>query len=1559
MTLNNDDNIKISGLGGLELPDDDEEELDTSSDEIIEDGSMSEPSFSSDEDIEELDLDTDGIEPSDISGDEIIDDDNDILSSEMSDDEDDIFETGDASDVSDTSSNNVSTSIEKDEVPDKKNTPEASSKEESKESDDKQENAEKQENKPDSKEKDIKNGDTNSEKREDSIPPKKKDTDDDKNKSDKNDKDDKKNSLGKKPTNNDKEQDKQKIGEASKDKAKQNSKGKASDVKDAAKDKAKDGAKDAAKSKAAGAAKSAAGNAAGGKGSMPTKIPQKKSEAMRMGLDAAAASGNGYVVAAQKVVNIMDKLIGKERVDWILDKLGDRALKHTLIALVLGIIHAIIPIFLIILGVYMLFAPLLDTLVAIDQGVRKVADTAEKFKNLFRNGIYADSKTAFYEEFENLANIYGDQLDQPLLLSATFYADMKNGYQTRYDNISDIIADNLTVDQKDSFVSSFFAIISDEIESISQESNETYDPETGLIYSVGKVYRLRSLAKHMFGDEVVAEPMSLREWINKFGIRLTATLKETIIKMASRLAISGLATVAAGILIGLGVAGIITGGVILKTLGVVAVVAGAIIAFVAGSETLRAMKDIKDDLDLLFQTGYLGLMSLKSMHLSFDDDENELFAMEEPREDDQDYEEKKKEYDNSLKGLWELLLDRITIDLYTPKFDDDTFKKYLRNTYIPENPDFAQFLTYDAGGTPTRASIERVVNEIYDYRTYFKELFYPEEEDYSETYSEQCVGAIDKRLAATLALPTDINTTNCIDFSGNNGFGYTANGLLHDGIELNANSTGNTEGDKVYSVMDNGTVKGSSADGTMECIGGCIEIEYDVSATGLVPNSEYHFSIVYKGLSKDSVTLKTGDTVTKRQQIGTIGSAAESENMGIPSLYLEFRNKDGMAIDPTNLIVKCKAGGVPEYEDSTAINVPQTFNQTKYHTVTCFGGKGFYHGRIVNGKLECPSTYYNKETGKQENNNSTWGIGSGQRAVFKLWERQGGKYKNGIAIINVDGVDRYLVAVTKTIGNVGDIINARYDGKIVPMIIMDEKNAKDKNMMIINGVPWGHKPDPDKYPNLVNIVEMEVDPNVFNNLHDNVRTSNWGVEWDTTQPIMSFSNSGSILVKNSSSETGYDYSDKFDLSGTGSGSANTGGATTDGNEIAGNGLRLCSSMGTGNSSKIEKYTAEAMSIANNDEHGYSQTNRNLDPDVDCSSLVYYSLVNSGVMPAQSSGAFTTYTMGDILKSNGFDELTYSKDSLQKGDIVVFPGVQDDHTGHTVIYLGDNKQVAANGCNSSTDHPNRSCNSGDQADEVSVADFYDSGNYTKIYRIKYDPNDSGSGDPNLTRNPGTGSEVTKYTKKDKTIDVVTVKTAYKGGPRDYASMLKTNGIRQNLYPIVNNNGQQTRKYKWSGCCRGVAKTQACGYMRGASITLESVESRFNSKETCDNNPPECSSKFKTKHCFATEAEMTQHVIKRINEGKITILHVTTGKITGYTKEQYNKRSEKTSRHFLMAVGYVKDSDPTDSLNLLYIDSFNAEYGRIGERMYILRTDKATYNKDTGCSSEKPYHVIDYD
>ena len=131
-----------------------------------------------------------------------------------------------------------------------------------------------------------------------------------------------------------------------------------------------------------------------------------------------------------------------------------------------------------------------------------------------------------------------------------------------------------------------------------------------------------------------------------------------------------------------------------------------------------------------------------------------------------------------------------------------------------------------------------------------------------------------------------------------------------------------------------------------------------------------------------------------------------------------------------------------------------------------------------------------------------WASGTNQEKVSEIWKKQGSRFKNGIAVINVDGEDRYLVAVTTIFGQVGDCIDVKLaDGSVVKCIIGDSKGS-GADM----GSKWGH-PLGD---GTINVLEFEVQRSTTLEL-GNPTTEKWGLDWDSSQPVKSIKNLGTII----------------------------------------------------------------------------------------------------------------------------------------------------------------------------------------------------------------------------------------------------------------------------------------------------------------------------------------------------------------------------------------------------------------------------------------------------------------
>lgn len=143
-------------------------------------------------------------------------------------------------------------------------------------------------------------------------------------------------------------------------------------------------------------------------------------------------------------------------------------------------------------------------------------------------------------------------------------------------------------------------------------------------------------------------------------------------------------------------------------------------------------------------------------------------------------------------------------------------------------------------------------------------------------------------------------------------------------------------------------------------------------------------------------------------------------------------------------------------------------------------------------------------------------------------------------------------------------------------------------------------------------------------------------------------------------------------------------------------------------SKIDDAVNWAIEIANDDSHGYDQTNR-WGPDYDCSSFVISAWEAAGV-GVKANGASATSNMCDAFLKSGFVDVTNQIDittgsGLEKGDVLWVKG-------HTCLYVGDG-QVA-----NASQNENGGATGGQTGDqngkEIAVKAYYNK-SWTKILR----------------------------------------------------------------------------------------------------------------------------------------------------------------------------------------------------------------------------------------------------
>lgn len=731
----------------------------------------------------------------------------------------------------------------------------------------------------------------------------------------------------------------------------------------------------------------------------------------------------------------------QERKDIIRDRIQSKAYelthpfeaaKEKLKRKIIGIVIVGFVIFFIVEFIIAVVMNFIDVaLEGLDNAANGVANIHEKTDNFFNGLGFQNSEDAFYEELNYLNRKYDGELDIPLLMSTIFYDDI----HSNDDNAMNIE----NIDDEESLIWLGVAMswlkswISDKV----HESNVTIGAD-GFEYSSNKIYRMRLLAKNQFSTAFLGtvavtsteKTMGLLEYakqcLDQIGDELYQFFESLLPNILTYL--NPLESIQVG-------------GNIIEDLYDV----------LFKGEKLYTT----DTYNILIGDGSIThLLSLfKTIFTSFSDVTDISFTHF---------------------GIGEKTCDELICITYkTYEFSEENYKNYLKKSYVPKMPEFRKYISSKDDAIKEK-EIDTIVREIFDLAEEYQDIFGLKKRT-SELYTNSCTGNIDMNLVSELALPVDVQGGITPSFSSNYGFG-TSNGKSHKGLDFNSKTTGNNEGDEVYSIYSNGKVIKSSKDDDYkcnDCFGGWLEINY------IVVNNDntFDFKIIYGGLDPDSVILKSGDIVQKGNVIGKIGSKENSEDKDIPSLHFGFYdNTSNTYLNPTNMFIPCTLINDPNARivtiSSDVLQMPQ-FN----YSVTCYWYDGW--------DLSCDAVLDTRKMSKSSN----------QKIVHNLWMEAGQKYTNGIATVKIDGIDRYLVATTSTFGETGDLINATLEnGEVIPMLIADIKDPSDPNW-----TTYGHLSGTNN--NYLSVLEFEVDP--YKVLSSGINPSSWGQNWDTSQKVVS------------------------------------------------------------------------------------------------------------------------------------------------------------------------------------------------------------------------------------------------------------------------------------------------------------------------------------------------------------------------------------------------------------------------------------------------------------------------
>lgn len=523
----------------------------------------------------------------------------------------------------------------------------------------------------------------------------------------------------------------------------------------------------------------------------------------------------------------------------------------------------ILGLFLIFFVIELILGPLMEAWGYIDEKITKMSDFSEKLDNFYSGFGFQNSKEAFYDEINALYDKYDSNLDIPLLLSTIFYTEGM-GYDTNFGNTEAAgIVDGSVSGSNSGVLSAIRGYLKEKFD----EEYHTVD-ENGLVYNVGKIYRLRKLARNQFNTDVFGLPtrrgtektMGLETFLNKYGLMISQSFSNSL-----------------NSIIGAPIKAINS---VFKELW----------AWVLGSEYQgdffddagNAISEAGTSILELFNSIFYGIADVTDVSLEFlEKDEN-----------------------------GERKLFQIVVTVKTFEFDEENYNNYLMNYYLEHMPEFDALLPKESVARENKK--KQIIREIYENKNLFKDIFLQYTDANSEVYTNNCVGAIDVNLVPKLNLPVSIKSGTSVNFvDGVTAFGIR-DGVNHNGVDLNSSTAGVNEGNPVYAIAS-GEVVNSLPDVSCNtrkdsnCSysqGAWVRIKHNI----VIDNKEYNFYSVYMHLQSQSGQPAVGTKVNKGDIIGKIGNTGDSSGA---HLHFEFREDDGSAngraIDPTNLFIPCSS----------------------------------------------------------------------------------------------------------------------------------------------------------------------------------------------------------------------------------------------------------------------------------------------------------------------------------------------------------------------------------------------------------------------------------------------------------------------------------------------------------------------------------------------------------------------------------------------------------------------------------------------------------------------------
>lgn len=563
---------------------------------------------------------------------------------------------------------------------------------------------------------------------------------------------------------------------------------------------------------------------------------------------------------------IGSKISGKNKtntqgkVDSIVKQTISGFAKKALIAAAPYIIGFILLIVLIFFVIELRLGPSMEAWGYIDEAITGTANFSEKVSNFYNGFGFQDSKEAFYDELDDLCDRYGCSndgtgLDVPLILATLFYTESM-GYDTNFRNIEDSNVVDSSLNGVGTNDGVFEAVQASYIKEKFDEAQQAVD-ENGLTYNVGKVYRLRKLARNQFHTDIFGTPtregesksMGLEDFLQMYGKNIC---KDILDLLQDLVATSWDAITAP-----------------FKEL-----YAALLKSEYSGSffdNTGQAATDFVHTLTQLIGDIFYGIVDITSLSFS--------------------------------------ITDGITIYYKTWKYDEENYKNYLMKYYFEYMPEFKDIIGSTSNISKENRK-EQIFNEIKENKKLFEDIFLQYQNSSSENYVESCLGAINQTLVNNLNKPVDIAENFNVSFDENYSYGIV-NGKNHNGVDLNSTTAGVNLGSNVYSVANGKIVSIEDSNCNDKVCGKSIKISHDIN----IDNETFKFFTIYSNVDIKS-ELKVDSTVVKGDTIGTINNSTDNTE-GLHFIFMDANSDaNGVAIDPTNLFIACNKATILSGNDN-------------------------------------------------------------------------------------------------------------------------------------------------------------------------------------------------------------------------------------------------------------------------------------------------------------------------------------------------------------------------------------------------------------------------------------------------------------------------------------------------------------------------------------------------------------------------------------------------------------------------------------------------------------------